>query len=802
MTKDFSGQNLRGRSFKGQNLEGANFSGADIRGTDFTNANLMGANFSYAKAGLQHRQRAKLEFTSYLLSILAGVFSGLHSYWELNPDDNVLVYIGVRLASLISLLFFFQITIRQGLVFALGICAIATAVGTALYSVSNLIGFLNPITSISYTALAIAFTFVAEIVTLSITFTLTLTFARAKTIYLIIVIFTITSILISITFCFFQEYHQQFFIIITISILRSIIFVIIGIKLSYYTSQYTLNGDQENNWILSFIIDFATIGSTSFHNANLTDTNFTQAILPNTNFIKANITRTRFFEAQYLHLSSVSDSILNKRDILNLLVSCNGSEKKIIGANLRGANLVGADLTDANLKEANISEATFKNACLERANLTKTQAIETNFTNALMTGACVESWNIEHTTNLDNVDCDYIYLLEKPKPGTKDRERRPSSGEFKTGEFCKLFQEVINTVDFIFKKGIDWKAFIAAFKTIQVENEDIALAIQSIEIKDNGFVVVKVSVPPETSKEKIHSDFQQNYQLALQAVEEKYKVLLQAKDEQIVDYHHNNANMLTIINQLASRPITIDIKATSESYSMSEAPKKISQYNLQGAQFGGGLVNADKVNAQQIGGNINNHSQAAQTDKNSDAKTILILAANPKTTSTLRLDEEVREIDAGLQRAKKREFFDLKQRWAVRVQDVYQSLLDFKPQIVHFSGHGTGDDGLALEDETGRMQLVDTVALAGLFELFASDIECVVLNACYSEVQAIAIAQHISYVIGMNKAIGDRAAIKFATGFYSALRAGESVEFAYKLGCNVIQLDGIPEHLTPVLKKK
>jgi hypothetical protein len=96
--------------------------------------------------------------------------------------------------------------------------------------------------------------------------------------------------------------------------------------------------------------------------------------------------------------------------------------------------------------------------------------------------------------------------------------------------------------------------------------------------------------------------------------------------------------------------------------------------------------------------------------------------------------------------------FDLKQRWAVRVQDVYQSLLDFKPQVVHFSGHGAGDDGLELEDETGKVRLVDTVALARLFELFASKIECVVLNACYSEVQASAIAQHIPYVIGMNRA--------------------------------------------------
>ena len=98
--------------------------------------------------------------------------------------------------------------------------------------------------------------------------------------------------------------------------------------------------------------------------------------------------------------------------------------------------------------------------------------------------------------------------------------------------------------------------------------------------------------------------------------------------------------------------------------------------------------------------------------------------------------------------------------------------------------------------------LVETVALTELFKLFADNIECIILNACYSEIQADVLAKHIPYVIGMKKAIGDKAAIKFATGFYNALCAGESVEFAYKLGCNVIQLEGIPEHLTPDLKKK
>ncbi len=126
----------------------------------------------------------------------------------------------------------------------------------------------------------------------------------------------------------------------------------------------------------------------------------------------------------------------------------------------------------------------------------------------------------------------------------------------------------------------------------------------------------------------------------------------------------------------------------------------------------------------------------------------------------------------------------------------------YQPNIVHFSGHGAGEEGLAFEDETGQLKLVETEALAGLFELFAGHIECVVLNACYSEVQAKAIAQHIPSVVGMNKAIGDRAAIEFALGFYDALGAGKTVEFAYKLGCNSIEIAGIPENLIPQLLRK
>jgi adenylylsulfate kinase-like enzyme len=184
---------------------------------------------------------------------------------------------------------------------------------------------------------------------------------------------------------------------------------------------------------------------------------------------------------------------------------------------------------------------------------------------------------------------------------------------------------------------------------------------------------------------------------------------------------------------------------------------------------------------------------------NARVKTILILAANPQNTAPLRLDREIREIDEGLRRANKREMYKLQQKWAVRSRDFYRAILDYQPHIVHFCGHGAGEDGIVLEDDTGKMALVQTNALASMFKLFAKKgVECVILNACYSEVQAEAISQYINYVVGMNKAVGDRAAVAFAVAFYDAIAAGYEVEEAYELGCS--QMMSFRENEIPVLK--
>ncbi|MEO1378631.1 MAG: CHAT domain-containing protein, partial [Cyanobacteria bacterium J06635_10] len=145
---------------------------------------------------------------------------------------------------------------------------------------------------------------------------------------------------------------------------------------------------------------------------------------------------------------------------------------------------------------------------------------------------------------------------------------------------------------------------------------------------------------------------------------------------------------------------------------------------------------------------------------------ILILAAIP---DKLRLDREIREIREAIERARNRDIFEIKIRTAVRPKDIRIAIAEEQPQIVHFCGHGEEDGSLRLEDDGGNDKPVAPSALASLFKLHADYVQCVVLNACYSEKSAEAISEYINYVIGMNNSIIDNAAIVFSEGFYHGL---------------------------------
>jgi hypothetical protein len=183
----------------------------------------------------------------------------------------------------------------------------------------------------------------------------------------------------------------------------------------------------------------------------------------------------------------------------------------------------------------------------------------------------------------------------------------------------------------------------------------------------------------------------------------------------------------------------------------------------------------------------------------SPSATLLFLGANPSDTTRLALDREVREIGDRLRASEHRDAFRIEQAWAVRPADLQSCLLRHRPTIVHFSGHGSFSGEILLEDEGGHAIPISTTALATLFRLFKRDIRCVLLNACFAEVQARAIAENVDCVVGMTQAVSDRAAIAFAGAFYQALGYGQDIKTAFELGCNQIDLTGLAQSDVPHL---
>lgn len=171
-------------------------------------------------------------------------------------------------------------------------------------------------------------------------------------------------------------------------------------------------------------------------------------------------------------------------------------------------------------------------------------------------------------------------------------------------------------------------------------------------------------------------------------------------------------------------------------------------------------------------------------------KNVLMMCASPKDESPLRLDQEARDLKEQLRLVEKsKQDVNVVHAWAVRTDQVQMEVQNNAPDVLHFSGHG--DTGfLCFEDKDGKAAPVSAAAIEGLIKLSES-IECVILNACYSESVAKKIAPHVKAVIGCRKSIADEAAIIFSKAFYRALAHGYEYRRAYELGLNELQLSSM-----------
>ena len=181
---------------------------------------------------------------------------------------------------------------------------------------------------------------------------------------------------------------------------------------------------------------------------------------------------------------------------------------------------------------------------------------------------------------------------------------------------------------------------------------------------------------------------------------------------------------------------------------------------------------------------------------------ILFQAANPTDISRIRVDKELREVDERISLGSHRDQFELIPHFAVRPRDLTRGLLRYRPHILHFSGHGSTTAGIVLEDDDGKTRVVAAADLAELFGILKDNLRVVVLNSCYSALQADGITQSIDCVIGMNDKVGDQSAIIFSASFYESLAFGRNVEEAFRLGVSALKTEGTGSGDIPTLLKK
>jgi len=177
---------------------------------------------------------------------------------------------------------------------------------------------------------------------------------------------------------------------------------------------------------------------------------------------------------------------------------------------------------------------------------------------------------------------------------------------------------------------------------------------------------------------------------------------------------------------------------------------------------------------------------------------ILFIAANPVDQKQLRLDEEIRAIEQMILKSAHRDSIKLESKWAVRTEDLLQGINQYEPHIIHFSGHGSQEEIVFL-DNSGHTKCISKDAIVQVMAAISSKIQLVFFNTCFSAEQAEAVTKHVDVAIGMNTAIGDNAARLFASQFYSAIGFGKSVGESFAQARAGLMLEGVSEENTPEL---
>ncbi len=159
---------------------------------------------------------------------------------------------------------------------------------------------------------------------------------------------------------------------------------------------------------------------------------------------------------------------------------------------------------------------------------------------------------------------------------------------------------------------------------------------------------------------------------------------------------------------------------------------------------------------------------------------VLLLGSNCKGMKEVLVGREIRKIRKILDHSSI-QFIDAPD---IKRDDIYEKLSEFKPQIVHFSGHGfnktgplfNGDEFLINIPPPLFNQLIDVLKKGEEY------IKLIIFNVCESSLIAEKVSKFIDFTIGIEKKANDRCVAAFSKGFYRILLHKDTIINAFDNG--------------------
>ncbi|QTA79803.1 Pentapeptide repeat-containing protein [Desulfonema limicola] len=454
---DISGADLRN-----QNLKSANFSGVDIRGSNFNGAKLEKAVFINAKGGLRKRAVLCNSFFSMICGELSGLFTAFIGVWGffffgriydtiVDTYNNtyvtvtkiifflimlIIIVFGIKRHKFYSTIFLFLFLLI--VVVAAAVIAAFFPEATTLITKTKKIENVIVLIAVDLVLALIAVVSVAAAV------------AVVVVAVAVVVVATTTAATAAIVATGAAS-GAVLYVVASALVPGGILSegagagVVISVLISYFIAWRTYKKEDEQFLFLRKIgLSLASFNGTSFKASNLQDADFTGAFLKNTRFDSKTIITNTFWKNIKKHeLTIFTGTILEKKNVRELLVNLKTNNKNLKGIDLKGANIIGIDFTRTDLRYADLDNANFS---------------ESIITGAKLYGTSREDWNIE------NVKCDYIYFDKEGK------ERYPSDENFKPGQFEELYK-TIPTFEYYFEHGFTPIDMIIMDKVVQAINE-------------------------------------------------------------------------------------------------------------------------------------------------------------------------------------------------------------------------------------------------------------------------------------------------------------------------------------------